>query len=109
MRRSINPKVLITSWPPPNENYEEFNRKRFRTWFRYMLLAHDIPKSVFTNTNQKEYICHRTLHAIYYGERDLTRETIGKIVRIFARNTNRDIKSLNHEALANTKPFKSDS
>ena len=105
MRRSINPKVLITSWPPPNENYDSFNRIRFKTWFRYMLFQHDLKKSLFTDTKQPKYITHKTLHAVYYGERHITHDTIRKICWIIARYTDRSYESLKREAFANSKPY----
>lgn len=108
MRRSINPKFLVTSWPPPNENYGDFNRSRFAIWVRYMMKIHDVPNSAFTNRNQKYYIVHKTLYAVLNGERDLTRDTVKKIARILAKHTPRLYNSIKREAIANTKPYSKD-
>ena len=108
MRRSINPKVLVTSWTPTNENYGDFYRARFANWVRYIMKIHDVPNSAFTDTNQLNYVSHSTLRVILNGERDLTRETVRKIASILAKHTPRLYNSIKREAFANTKPYSRD-
>lgn len=107
MRRSINQDILVTKWPP-SDDFGKFNRQRFKTWVHYMMVTHNVTPAAFTNTSQQHYISHDTFKSMMNCTRDLTPVTVRKVIRIFAKYTDRRQDSIKREAYENIKPYSKD-
>jgi hypothetical protein len=106
MRRNINPRVLITQWPPPSGNLytKEWNPERFSAWVRYTMEAHNMRNQNFVELGMDE----QTIISMKTAKAKPRPKTLYKFVKcIMAYNANgRTQNGLLKEASMNMKDYK---
>lgn len=106
MRRNINPRVLITQWPPPSGNLytKQWNPDRFSAWVRYTMEAHQMTNQDFINLGMDE----QTIIAMKKGKSKPRPKTLYKFVMCIMKHnpSGRNRNGLLKEASMNMKDYK---
>lgn len=106
MRRTINPRVLITQWPPPSGNpyTKEWNPERFSAWVRYTMKAHEMRNQHFIDLGMDE----QTIISMKMGKSKPRPKTLHKFVMCILQHNpmGRNRNGLLKEASMNMKDYK---
>ena len=106
MRRNINPRVLITQWPPPSGNLytNQWNPERFSAWVRYTMQAHQMRNQHFIDLGMDE----QTIISLKKGKAKPRPKTLHKFVMCILQHNpmGRNRNGLLKEASMNMKDYK---
>jgi len=103
VRRNINQKVLITSWPPPHWKppSEDWNPERLSSWVRYTMASLGVRNYQLNQKGMREQIIHSLRKGIHRPKN----KTIHHFCELVSQLSGADKEQLLKEAYEANQPY----
>ncbi len=106
MKKQINPRVLVTQWPPPTiVTRDGYNYVRFATWLKNQIAIHNLQPKDFTSSTNRYHISTRCFYDVLQCHRRLSTSVLGRLCKIIAEKTGQNYRSLRIKAVQSTRPW----
>ena len=106
MKKQINPRVLITQWPPPTTVTKNgYNYKRIATWLKTQIAIYNLRPKDFTSSTNRYHVSTRCFYDVLQCQRRLSTAVLCRLCKIIANKSGQSFRSLKKQAVQNTRPW----